>query len=174
MKRAAILMIALAMAAACDDNNDNTPTGPSTTGPIVFSTTLSAANEVPPVSGAESGGRGTATITFNVPRDSTGAVTGGGNVTFAVQLSSFPSGTSVVAAHIHPGAAGSNGSVLVSTGLTAGGFLLNDGTGNLNLTATITQPDAQAIMTNPANYYFNVHTPANGGGAARGQLSRTQ
>ena len=172
MKRVAVLMVALAMAAACDDNN--TPTEPSNSGPLVFSAALSAANEVPPVSNAESGGRGNTTITFNVPRDSTGAVTGGGNVTFAVQLSSFPSGTSVVAAHIHPGAAGSNGSVLVSTGLTAGGFLLNDGTGNLNLTATITQPDAQAIMTNPANYYFNVHTPANGGGAARGQLSRTQ
>src|SRR3954447_3746923 len=147
MKRAAILMMALALAAACDDNNNNAPTGPSTTGPIVFSSSLSAANEVPPVSGAESGGRGTATITFNVPRDSTGAVTGGGNVTFAVQLSGFPSGTSIVAAHIHPGAAGSNGGVLVSTGLTAGGFLLNDGTGNLSLTATISQADAQSIMT---------------------------
>jgi len=175
MKRAAILMMALALAAACDDNNNNnSPTGPSTTGPIVFSSSLSAANEVPAITNAESGGRGTATITFNVPRDSTGAVTGGGNVTFAVQLSGFPSGTSIVAAHIHPGAAGSNGGVLVSTGLTAGGVLLNDGTGNLSLTATITQADAQSIMTNPANFYFNVHTPLNGGGAARGQLSRTQ
>jgi hypothetical protein len=174
MKRMAILMVALAMAAACDDDS-TTPNGPSNTGPIVFTSSLSAANEVPPVTNTESGGRGNVTITFNVPRDSTGAVTGGGNVTFAVQLSGFPSGTPIIAAHIHPGAAGANGSALVTTGLTAGApFLLNDGTGNLSLTATILQADAQAIMTSPANYYFNVHTPTNGAGAARGQLTRTQ
>src|SRR4029453_781273 len=102
MKRVAILMVALALAAGCDDDN-STPTTPSNTGPIVFTSSLSAANEVPPVSNAESGGRGTVTIPFNVPRDNTGAITGGGNVTFAVQLSGFPSGTPVVAAHIHPG-----------------------------------------------------------------------
>ena len=173
MKRVAVLMMALAIAAACDDNNS--PAGPSTSGPIVFTSTLSAANEVPPVTNAESGGRGSVTITFNVPRDSTGAVTGSGTATFAVQLTGFPANTPVVAAHIHPGASGVNGGALVTTGLTAAApILLNDGTGNLSLTATITQVDAQAIMTSPANYYFNVHTPLNGAGAARGQLTRTQ
>jgi hypothetical protein len=173
MKRMAILMAVLALAAGCDDNNN--PTQPSNTGPIVFTSSISAANEVPAVTNAESGGRGTATITFNVPRDTSGNITGGGNVTFAVQLTGFPSGTAIVAAHIHPGAAGANGGVLVSTGLTAGApILLNDGTGNMNITATITQVDAQNITAAPANFYFNVHTPLNGGGAARGQLSRTQ
>ena len=44
MKRVAILMAVLALAAGCDDDS---PTQPSNTGPIVFTAQLSAANEVP-------------------------------------------------------------------------------------------------------------------------------
>jgi hypothetical protein len=164
-------MAVLALAAGCDDDS---PTQPSNTGPIVFVAQLSAANEVPPVTNAESTARGTATITFNVPRDSAGAPTGGGQVTFGIQLTSFPaSSTAVVAAHIHPGAAGANGSPLVNTGLSAAApMVLTNGAGNLSITVTISQADATAIAANPGNYYFNVHTPLNGGGAARGQLAR--
>ena len=112
MKRVAILMAVLALAAGCDDDS---PTQPSNTGPIVFSAPLSAANEVPPVTNAESTARGTTTITFDVPRDTSGAITGGGNATFGIQLTGFPStSTAVIAAHIHPGAAGVNGSPLVA------------------------------------------------------------
>ncbi len=93
MKRVAILMAVLALAAGCDDDS---PTQPSNTGPIVFTAQLSAANEVPPVTNAESSARGTATITFDVPRDSTGAITGGGNATFAIQLNSFPASSTPV------------------------------------------------------------------------------
>jgi hypothetical protein len=172
MKRMAVVMAALVLAAACDDNNS--PTTPSNTGPVVFTSQLSTANEVPAVTNSEAAGRGTATITFNVPRDSAGAITGGGNVTFAVQLTGFPAGTVARAAHIHPGAAGVNGSPLVDTGLTpAAPILLGDGTGTLSLTTTISQTDAAAITASPANYYFNVHTVVNPGGAVRGQLTRT-
>ena len=171
MKRVAILMAVLALAAGCDDDS---PTQPSNSGPIVFVAQLSAANEVPPVTNAESTARGTTTITFNVPRNSTGAITGGGQVTFGIQLNSFPStSAAVVAAHIHPGAAGVNGSPLVNTGLTAGApMVLTNGASTLAITVDISQADATAIAANPAGYYFNVHTPLNGGGAARGQLVR--
>jgi CHRD domain-containing protein len=173
MKRVAILMAVLALAAGCDDNN--TPNQPSNTGPIVFTSALTAGNEVPPVTNAESGGRGTATITFNVPRDSSGNITGSGNATFVVQLAGFPAGTAIILAHIHPGAAGATGSPIVNLNITAGApILLNDGTGNINITVPIDQANAQNITAAPANFYFNVHTPLNGGGAARGQLSRTQ
>lgn len=173
MKRVAILMAVLALAAGCDDND--TPTQPSNTGAIVFTAQLTAANEVPPVTNAESGGRGTTTITLNVPRDSSGNITGSGSVTFGIQLSGFPAGTAIVAAHIHPGAAGVNGSPLINTGLTAGApMLLGDGTGNLSITQNIGQADAQNITASPSSFYFNVHTPLNGGGASRGQLTRTQ
>ena len=171
MKRVAILMAALALAAGCDDDS---PTQPSNTGPIVFVAQLSAANEVPPVTNAESTARGTTTITFNVPRDSTGAITGGGTVTFGIQLNSFPTTSpAVVAAHIHPGATGVNGGVLVSTGLSAAApMVLTNGAANLSITVDISQTDATNITAAPANYYFNVHTPLNGAGAARGQLVR--
>ena len=174
MRRLGFLLIALALAAGCDDSNDN-PTGPSNTGPIIFSSQLSAASEVPPVSGAEANGRGSVTITFNVPRDASGGVTGAGTVTFAVQLQGFPAGTPAILAHIHPGAAGVNGSPLVNTNLSpAAPLLLGDGTVNVTLTAPISQVDATAITANPAGYYFNVHTLLNQAGAVRGQLTRTQ
>src|SRR5687768_3253958 len=144
MKRMAILGAFMALAVACSD--DSTPTGPSNTGPNVFTAVLTAANEVPPVTNAESGGRGTVTITFNVGRDSSGAVTDGGTANFATQVSGFPSGTVARAAHIHPGAAGVNGSPLVDTGLTPAAPIAfnSDGTGTLNFTGIpVTASQAQ-------------------------------
>lgn len=171
MKRATVVGVALALG-ACGGSSNN-PTGPSVTGPIVFTVQMSAANEVPPVTNAEAGGRGTATITFDVPRDGAGNITGGGRATFAVQLSGFPPGTPAVAAHIHPGAAGVNGSPLVNTGLSAAtAILMGDGTANLTLTADVSQDGAAQVTANPAGYYFNVHTRDNPGGAVRGQLAR--
>ena len=175
MKRTALLMIALALVAGCE--GDENPAGPSNTGPIVFTAQLSAQNEVPAIAGAEAGGRGSATITFVVPRDNSGNVTGGGTVNFNVQVSGFPPGTAAIAAHIHPGAAGVNGNVLVPvTGLSAGApILMPDGTATLNFTGiTLSQDSATQIVANPAGYYFNVHTPSNPGGAVRGQLVRQQ
>jgi hypothetical protein len=180
MKRLTIFALAMATGlavAGCGDD-DNGPNGPGNTGPIVFTVQLSAANEVPAITNSESGGRGTATITFNVPRDSAGIPTGGGSAVFSVQLSGFPAGSMARAAHIHPGAAGANGPVLVDTGLTAAApVLLSDGTGNITLTSPegqLTQERAAQIVANPAGFYFNVHTPVNPGGAVRGQLVRQQ
>ncbi len=177
MKRltiAATILAAGFVAASCDDDN---PTGPSNTGPIVFNVQLAASNEVPPISNAESNARGTATITFNVPRDGSGNPTGGGTAVFAVQLSNFPTGSVARAAHIHPGAAGVNGTVLVDTGLSSASpvNIAGDGTGSFNLTQSgLTQDQATQIVANPAGYYFNVHTVLNPGGAVRGQLVRQQ
>ena len=177
MKRVALMMTVLALAMGCDDNN-TPPAGPSNTGPIVFTAQLSAANEVPAITGAEANARGSVTITFNVPRDSAGNPTGGGPVTFSVQLNGFPANTPAVAAHIHPGAAGINGSPLVGTNLTAASpVLMGDGTANVTLSGNppdVSQANAAAVMANPGGYYFNVHTQLNPGGAVRGQLTRTQ
>jgi CHRD domain len=174
MKRLAAIGTALILAAACGSDSPTTPSG--NTGPIIFTAQLSAANEVPPITNADANGRGTVTITFNVPRDaSTGAVTGGGSVTFQAQLQGFPAGQIVRAAHIHPGAAGINGPVLVDTTLTAASPITLDsnGAGTINLTnSQLTQDQATQITANPAGYYFNVHTVTNTNGAIRGQLSR--
>ncbi len=76
MRRLALFAVALALGApACDDDN---PVGPSNSGPIVFTAELRASNEVPPITNAESTAQGTATITFSVPRDGSGNVTGDG------------------------------------------------------------------------------------------------
>jgi hypothetical protein len=174
MKRVAMLMLTLTLVAACADDSP-TPAGPSTSGPIVFTAPLSAANEVPPVSNAEAGGRGSVTVSFNVPRDSQGAITGPGTATFAMNLNSFAPGTPAILAHIHPGPAGVNGPILVNTNLSVGApLLLGDGTVNVAITVNISQTDATNITANPAAYYFNVHTPLNPGGAVRGQLTRVQ
>ena len=172
MKRLVTAAAVMTMAVACGSDS---PTQPSNTGPIVFTVALSAANEVPAVSNAESNARGTATITFNVPRDSSGNITGGGSATFVAQLSGFPAGAVARAAHIHNAPAGSSGGIFVDTGLSAATAvtLAADGTGSLNLTqGSLTQDQAQQIVANPAGFYFNVHTNANPGGAVRGQLTR--
>jgi hypothetical protein len=169
MKRIALFAVLIAVAACGSDS----PTNPSS-GPIVFTAALSAANEVPAVTNADANARGTATMTLNVTRDSSGAITGPGTMNFAVPLTGFPAGTEVRLAHIHPGAAGVNGSPLVNTGLTAASpVVLNDGTGTLTFSnVPVTLDQAQAITANPAGFYFNAHTALNPGGAVRGQLVR--
>jgi hypothetical protein len=174
MKRIAVIAAVALTVAGCGSNS--TPSSPSPTGPIVFTVQMSAANEVPPVTNSESGGRGTATITMKVQRDGTGAVTGGGTADFSVQLSGFPPGSAVIAAHIHPGAVGTNGSPVVPLPVSAAApILMSDGTANITISGVdISASNAQAIVANPAGFYFNVHTPVNTGGAARGQLVRQQ
>jgi hypothetical protein len=176
MKRAAAVMLMLALALTGCSSDQETPTGPSISGPLVFTAQLQAANEVPPVANAEAGARGAVTITFDVPRDVLGNISGGGTATFAVQLNSFPLGTPAILAHIHTGAAGVAGPVFIDTRLTpAAPLLLGDGTVNVALTNPgLLQNQAMAVAANPSNYYFNVHTPLNPAGAVRGQLVRVQ
>jgi CHRD domain len=171
----AVLMSAVAMfgANACDD--DDNPNGPSAQ-PVIFTAQLSPANEVPAVTNADSTGRGTATITFNVTRDSSGAITAG-TVTFLAPLEGFPAGTTVRLAHIHNAPAGQNGGVFIDTGLTAANAItLANGTGTLSFSnvtnSTVTPTNLQAVIDNPAGHYFNVHTALNPAGAVRGQLVR--
>jgi len=170
MRRVGFLLIVLALAAGCgDDDNPNTPTA----GPIQFTAQLSPANEVPAIQGTEASGRGFAIITFNVPRDNSGNVTGAGTATFEIQTTGFPDGSQAVAAHIHPGVTGVNGGVLVSTGLApADPINLGPATVTRTLTAPVTQVDATNIVNAPGAYYFNVHTRVNGSGVMRGQLNR--
>ena len=171
MKRFGALLVGLSLlgAAACSDD-----TAPSNL-PIVMTANLSPANEVPAIANAENTGHGAAQITFNVTRDSTGAISGG-TADFHFQLADFPSSTTIVAAHIHPGPAGVNGGVLVNTGLVAASPVTQNN-GVMTFTATNVSVPAgtlQNIVNNPAAFYFNVHSPTNPGGVARGQLSRTQ
>ena len=66
-------------------------------------------------------------------------------------------------AHIHKGAAGVAGGVVVSLAPPASG--MSEGCAPLAADAMI------AIIAHPSDYYVNVHTAAFSGGAMRGQLS---
>jgi CHRD domain-containing protein len=171
MKRSGVLLLCVCLlgAAGCSDDE---PTNASNL-PIVMTASLAPSNEVPAIANAENTGFGNVQITFNVTRDGTGAITSG-TADFHFQLTGFPSSTTIIAAHIHPGAAGVNGGVIVSTGIVAGSPVTQDN-GVMSFSTTgVPVPTAtlQSIVNNPAGFYFNVHSPTNPGGVARGQLSR--
>jgi len=161
------LAACVAVAAGCGSDSPTTPSQPNT---VTFTAALLPSNEVPPVSNAEQSGRGTATITFNLTRDSAGAIQSG-SVLFRYDLTGFPAGTTINLSHIHTGAAGVAGPVLIGTGQTAATALgLPAGAGSYEITATSDAATLQSIIDNPANFYFNIHSSTNPGGVARGQL----
>jgi hypothetical protein len=159
MKRLAIVTCLAAAVAVAGCGGDNNPSGPSNT--TVFTVNLLPSLEVPPVANAESSGRGTAVITVHSDTNT---------IDFNVSLTGFPNGTVIRAAHIHPGAAGTAGTVLVGTGLTDPITLANgSGTFTFNAVPTTAQ-NVSSILAAPQNFYFNVHSATNPGGVARGQL----
>jgi hypothetical protein len=173
MKHLTVVAVALALSAAgCSKSStapSTTPTKPT------FTADLRTTNEVPPIANAESSGSGTATVTFDVTRDGAGNVTGG-TATFVVNLTGFPAGTPINIAHIHQAAAGTNGPIVFSTSLAAGEVTLVNGAGSFTK-AGIAPADpsvVNAIITNPAGFYFNAHSTLNPGGVVRGQLVRVQ
>ena len=171
MKRFTFLLLVLVVAVACNDDN---ATGPTNL-PLVFTASLLPANEVPPVVNAESPGHGSVQVTFNVTRNAAGAIAAS-TASFYVQLTGYPTSPTITGAHIHPGVAGVNGGVIISTGLSATNPLSLHG-GIIEFTSpTITVDPAlmQSIINSPSSFYFNVHSPLNSGGFSRGQLERIQ
>ena len=165
------LLILGCVTAGC---GDNAVTAPSPASSAKFTATLLPASEVPPITGSEAGGSGTATLTFNLTRDSGGNTTAA-SMDVAVTATGFPPGTALTASHIHPGIAGVNGGVLVSLGLAPGEVTFATGSGSFTKQGvTMTVDQANSIMANPAGFYLNIHTAANPGGVARGQLTAAQ
>lgn len=173
MKRHAMLAAVLILAAGCGSKSPAAPSAPPNT--ITFTAALNAANEVPPITNADANARGTATITFNLTRDTTGTITAA-SVNFVYSLSGFPAGTVIRLTHIHTGGPSVAGGVVIDSGLSAANQItLADGTMNnitfSNLTNFIGGIGLiQQIIDNPNGYYFNVHSALNPGGAVRGQL----
>lgn len=156
---------------ACDGD---TPTTPSPDSSTRFTAVLLPANEVPAIVGAEAAGSGTVNITLNFTKDSLGYVTAA-TFDFAVTATGFPNGTVLTGAHIHGGNAATNGGILVSLGLTAGEVTFANGSGSFTKNGiSVTVDQANAILANPSAFYFNIHTAANLGGVARGQLAIAQ
>jgi hypothetical protein len=173
MRRLAIFVLALAFGApACDDDN---PVGPSNSGPIVFTAELRASNEVPAISNAESQAQGRATITFNVPRDASGNITGDGTWNVQAVVTGFTDTSAIRAAHIHNGPAGQNAGVYIDTLLTPANAIPVPVSATINFEGVpLLGTRAQTVLDNPAGNYFNMHSLTNTGGVIRGQLVRVQ
>ena len=160
MKRLGIAIMLAAGVAGCGGSNSS-PTNPSNL--RIFTVPLSAQNEVPAITNAESTARGTAVITFN---------TDANTVDFNVSLNSFPADSVVRIAHIHgPSSRTSTGGIVVDTSLTQGTVALVNGAGTFSFPGrSVTKALMDQILANPEQFYFNVHTVLNGGGAVRGHL----
>jgi hypothetical protein len=172
MKRALMLaVLTTVFGFGCtDDPNPIGSSSDATTTVHTFTAQLSPANEVPPVTNAQSTGSGTVTISIILATNTSGAVTSA-SVSFNGTFSGFPPGMSLTGAHIHTGAAGVVGGVLVSAAVASGDVVLPDGSGTMSRTGlTLGVDTANAIIANPSGYYFNIHTALNPGGVARGQL----
>ena len=135
---------------------------------ITFTANLHGGNEVP---GVVTGSVGTATVTWNT-------VTKAG--TYRVEVYNMPVGTT--ASHIHAGAAGVGGPVVVNFAVPAGG-ISNDFALSGTFACSDVVPRAaqginscedfeQALLLD--NTYVNVHSTANPGGEIRGQLTRVR
>jgi hypothetical protein len=133
---------ALALVAGCTTQMGSAPMGDAM---YTQTVTLSGANEVPPVTTSATG---TASVTIRPDH--------------TVTVKETVTGMTATASHIHQGAAGANGPVIVP--FTKSGdntFVTADG-------AKLT--DAQYDAYKAGNLYVNVHTAANPGGEIRGQL----
>jgi hypothetical protein len=144
-KRALIVVIALAASVGLAI--------PALGGGRPLSAELSADQEVPPV---DSSATGTAQFTLNQGR---------GEVCVEIESSGYVNGDDdVIAGHIHIGAAGVPGGVVVNLLVTSADHsICVDG---------VDQDLIKDIRQNPADYYINLHTTFAPGGEIRGQLSK--
>lgn len=140
---ATIAVLPAVLVTACDDEGPETET---------YVATLSGGAEVPPVTTTATG---TATLTLT-----------GSSLNFTIEVSDIDSAN---AAHIHAGAAGANGGVMV--GLFDGPTTALDFTGTL-MEGTVTVVDSVITRLQNGTAYVNVHTVANAPGEIRGQVQQ--
>ena len=113
-----------------------------------LSAKLSGSNEV---GGGDPNGSGTAAVKVR-----------GTEICFDLKWSGFEA----IMSHIHKGAAGTNGAVLVPFFTSESPLDANSKSGCVTAKASL----VKAIEAKPSNYYVNVHSPEFPTGAARGQL----
>jgi len=136
---------------------------PSQSATPVFKLVLKPSQEVPRIKGLKADAVGS--VTFDLTRDPTGAITSG-EVIFYVNYA-FPGAVNVTGLHVHRGAKGTNGPIVVDSGVATTDA---DGVGNVTAVVSGTPSVLQAILDEPRGYYVNLHTSVNPGGALRAQL----
>ena len=138
-----LLIAAAGLLASCATYQDNAPSWLPGSGAV--SVKLTGAEEVPP---ASVGGSGSGTIRVNSDGTVSGSVT--------------TSGVQGTMAHIHQGAKGQNGPVIIPLTKSGDTYTVPAGA-KLN--------DAQMKAFKEGGLYVNVHTAAHKGGEVRGQLN---
>ena len=138
-----LLVAAVAALASCATYQDNAPSWLPGSG--ATSVKLSGAEEVPPVTAS---GSGSGTIRVNSDGTVSGSVT--------------TTGVEGTMAHIHQGAKGQNGPVIIPLTKSGDTYTVPAGA-KLN--------EAQMKAFKEGNLYVNVHTAKNKGGEVRGQLT---
>ncbi len=117
--------------------------------------TLMGSNEVPKA--GDPNGTGTAMVLISRP------ATGPGEICFSIHVSGIK--LPATASHIHSGAAGVPGPVIVP-------FQAPDASGNSSgCTENVDRTLIASILAQPGNYYVNVHNADFPAGAMRGQLT---
>ena len=139
---------------------------PSLSATPVFKLRLKPSQEVPAIKDLRADAVGH--VTFDLTRNASGAITSG-EVVFYFNYA-FPGPVTISGLHIHLGAKGAIGGVVVDSGTAEP--VDADGTGNLTKVVTGSPATLQAILDNPRAYYVNLHTttPAHPGGAIRAQM----
>jgi len=133
---------------------------------ITWTANLNGGQEIPVV---VTGSAGTATVTWNMATK-----TG----TYRVDVYNMPVGTT--ASHIHVGAVGAGGPVVINFTVPAGGISNDFGLSGTFACSDVVNRPAQGINSCEdfeqaillENAYVNVHSTANAGGEIRGQLVR--
>ena len=145
------LSIVLMTAASALFATDAFATAPAGEGGRPFSTSLSGAAEVP--GPGDSDGAGTARITANL---------GQRRICYELSVTNIEPAT---AAHIHVGAAGVAGGVVVGLSAPTNGS-------SRGCVENVSDTLIKAIIQSPQNYYINVHNTPFPAGAVRGQLGK--
>lgn len=139
----AIALVAVGMAAA----------GSSVTKTLKFKAQLTNGQEIPHVHATGASGRFTATLTRNAT---------GGTLKWTLTFRKLTG--PATAAHIHMGAKGKSGGILVS--------LCGPCTSPKTGTSTVTKADITAMLKGKT--YVNVHTAKNANGEIRGQITKAK
>jgi uncharacterized protein (TIGR03437 family) len=142
---------------------------------VPFRAVLAPGNEVPAVTNLNASGAGT--VWVHIVRDASGQIISG-SVDFDVSYS-FPGEVTLTGMHIHSGAAGVNGPVTISSGLSGSASVSNpEGRGSIQRQAQVPPTSTAGLDTlkglfqDPSQYYLNLHTTVNPAGVLRGQLQR--
>ena len=130
---------------------------------------LSSASENPPVENESASG--SVLVLIQTTRDSGEGLTGA-TVGFYVAITTADN-PSFTAMHIHEGSAGQNGDVVIDAQF-GGSVDVGSGPAHLFREVTVTSSDELAtiedLMSNPGDYYVNIHSMNNPNGVTRGQL----